>query len=208
MAVGFDVPEDLCRASGGVGDFVENDPFAGVGTAGFLIKGERGFPADVEGLPFEQGLLGGLLDGDEGAPVFGLLDGLVRAGPLGGSRCEAAGGQAVGDVFPEMIAAVADGGIPGGVLHGPHSVEGAGGAGQGVLGIRASGIRGGGSGRSGDGGAARLVRGTGTAAQEVARVGGASQKQAKEKVESVRFHGTRDSGPPAASMRWSRMRSW
>ncbi len=70
LAVGLDLAEDLGGTAGGVVDLVEGDPLALVVLAGALVEGERGFLADVEGLPGEQGLLLGLHDGDVLAAIL------------------------------------------------------------------------------------------------------------------------------------------
>lgn len=96
LALGVDFALDLGGGCAGAQDFVEGDPFAGVGSAGGLVEIDGGVLADIEGIPVEEGLGGGLGDSDG---VAG-LDGRVGALPFGvgaGEDFQAAFGEAVGD---------------------------------------------------------------------------------------------------------------
>ena len=64
LALGVDFASDFGGFGGGVEDFVEGDPFAGVDSAGGLVEVYGGLAADVEGFPVEEGLGGGLGDAD------------------------------------------------------------------------------------------------------------------------------------------------
>ncbi|MNK61151.1 hypothetical protein D3C87_803050 [compost metagenome] len=96
-AVGLDLPLDLRRPRLRVVHAVEHGP------VGLLLEIDRGVAPDVEGLPVQDGLVAGLLHGDDGAAVDLLLRIAVeRAGvePAGAERIrvdlQAAVGQAVG----------------------------------------------------------------------------------------------------------------
>lgn len=60
LALSIDFASDFGGFGGGVEDFVEGDPFAGVGSAGGLVEIDGGLAADVEGFPVEDGLGCGL----------------------------------------------------------------------------------------------------------------------------------------------------
>ncbi len=64
LALGVDFASDLGGFGGGIEDFVEGDPFTGVGSAGGLVEVDGGLTADIEGFPVEEGLRGGLGDVD------------------------------------------------------------------------------------------------------------------------------------------------
>ena len=64
LALGVDFASNFGGLGGGVEDFVEGDPFAGVDSAGGLVEIDGGLAADVEGFPVEEGLSGGLGDAD------------------------------------------------------------------------------------------------------------------------------------------------
>ena len=108
-----------------------------------MVEVEDGFLADVEGLPVEQGLLGGLADADvdEIVGVDGLC-GSISTCPSGGigGRVKAARAESVGDGGEAGCEVVGPGfrGGAGGVLHGAQGVERVGGAGERVLGVGSS----------------------------------------------------------------------
>ncbi len=62
LPLGLDAAEDLAGISRRIADLVEHDPPRGVDTRHGLIEIDGCFLADVECLPLEQGLLGGLAD--------------------------------------------------------------------------------------------------------------------------------------------------
>jgi len=64
LALGVDFASDLRGGCAGTYNFVEGDPFAGVGSAGGLVEIDGGLAADIEGFPVQEGLRGGLLDAD------------------------------------------------------------------------------------------------------------------------------------------------
>ena len=57
----------MCGIAGGIGDTIEGNPFSDISSTGTLIELQRGFFADVEGLPLQHGLLLGLRHRDGGA---------------------------------------------------------------------------------------------------------------------------------------------
>ena len=181
LASGMDLTEDLGRVTGGVGDFVEGNPLPSVFLAGGLVEGDGGLFADVEGLPIEERLLFGLLDGDLSLAVFDGLDGVFGSGPFRGvgGGLEATGDETVrnlwkrdGDivrVFAEVVGPVFKGGVSRSVLHRAHGVEGAVGAGEGVFSVSARCISGCRSGCAGSG-ATGFVNASAAATQNVASV--------------------------------------
>ena len=64
LALGVDFSTNFGGFGCGVEDFVEGNPFAGVDSAGGLVKIDGGLAADIEGFPMEEGLSGGLGDTD------------------------------------------------------------------------------------------------------------------------------------------------
>src|SRR5262249_8558462 len=64
LALGLDGAKDPARRRGGIEDAIECDPITGIDAAGALVEVERGFLADIEGLPGQDCLLLCLLDGD------------------------------------------------------------------------------------------------------------------------------------------------
>ena len=55
LALGVDFSTDLGWGSAAY-NFVEGDPFAGIGSAGGLVEIDGGLAADIEGFPVEEGL--------------------------------------------------------------------------------------------------------------------------------------------------------
>ena len=53
LALGVDFATDFGGFAGGVEDFVEGDPFAGVGSAGGLVEIDGGLAAYIEGFPVQ-----------------------------------------------------------------------------------------------------------------------------------------------------------
>ncbi|MDT4843088.1 hypothetical protein FQZ97_770080 [compost metagenome] len=101
-ALGLDAAGDMAGSAAGVVDAVERDPLVGAGLgvgAGTLVELHRRVLADVEGLPVQDGLVGGLLDGDRGPAVRRGLHGVPGVEPAGGQRIrvdlQAAFGKAV-----------------------------------------------------------------------------------------------------------------
>ena len=159
LALGVDFASDLgggCAAY----NFVEGDPFAGVGSAGGLVEVDGGLAADIEGFPVEEGLGGGLFD----------VDGVARGGhgigafPFRVCACEdfeTAFGEAVGDC-------VGCGCGAGGGLEGAHVVDGLCGAGEAVLGADFGGFGCGGTSVGAGFGVSLGVAGTASGTEHVA----------------------------------------
>ncbi len=105
-AFGLDHALDGGRGEAGVVDAVQRDPLVGavgLGALG-LVEVDSGVLADVEAVPGEDGLGGGLIDGDQGLAVSAEhLGGGVGVEPQRGVGGDGAGGdeapgdQAVGD---------------------------------------------------------------------------------------------------------------
>ena len=132
LALGVDFASDFGGFGCGVEDFVEGDPFAGVGSAGGLVEVDGGLAADIEGFPVEEGLGGGLGDVD----IVARGGGGVRAFPFrvgSGEDFQTAIREAVRD-------AIGPGCGAGGGLEGAHVVDGLGGAGEAVLGADFGGL--------------------------------------------------------------------
>jgi hypothetical protein len=53
LALGGYFSTDLGGFGGGVEDFVEGDPFSGIGSAGGLVEINGGLAADIEGFPVQ-----------------------------------------------------------------------------------------------------------------------------------------------------------
>ena len=190
LAVGLDRAENLGGIAGRVADLVEGNPLADVFSAGLLVEAEGGVLADVEGLPIEQRLLGRLLDRDFRAAIGRAgLRGEQGTAPFGGIRgdhwghLQTARGNSVRNtgqrqqlirrVFAQRVG-TGNGGIASGVLHGPHGIQRATGAGQGIECVGPGGISGSRGGRATAAGCVGnpiRVRSAPAAAQDVAGVG-------------------------------------
>ena len=92
LALGVDFTSDFGGFGVGVVDFVEGDPFAGVGSAGGLVEIEGGLAADIKGSPVEKGLGGGLLNVD-----------IVSRGCCGIGSCPCASHNRIQAAFYETI---------------------------------------------------------------------------------------------------------
>ena len=96
LALGVDFASDFGGFGGGVENFVEGDPFAGVGSADGLVEVDGGLASDIEGFPMEEGLRSGLGDTDGVARGCGGV-GAFPFRVCAGEDFETAFREAVGD---------------------------------------------------------------------------------------------------------------
>ena len=139
-------------------DFVEGDPFAGVGSASGLVEVEGGLAADIEGSPVEKGLGGGLCYVD-----------IVARGCCRIGSCPCASRNRVQASFYEAVGyGIGCGCGAGGGLEGAHVVDGLGGSGEAVLGADFGGFGCGGSGVGAGFGVSLGIAAAGSATEDVA----------------------------------------
>ena len=178
LAFGLDFASDFGGFGGGVENFIEGDPFAGVGPTGGLVEIDGGLAADIEGFPVKEGLGSGLGDVDIVADS-GWGVGAFPFGIGSGEDFETAFGEAVGDGIGCCCGA-------GGGLEGAHVVDGLGGAGEAVLGADFGGLGCCGSGVGAGFGVSFGIADAGSASEDVAG------------LESAGGHGGQEGGEEGA----------